>query len=69
MVSLMPLRHWTDSKIRCHILTCIVALAYLRILRIKLMEAGHSQQGHGQHAHPAFLPGLATEKTKPAAID
>jgi transposase len=40
LVSLMPLRHWTDSKIRCHILTCIVALAYLRILQIRLEEAG-----------------------------
>lgn len=40
LVSLMPLRHWTDSKIRCHILTCIVALAYLRILQIRLAEAG-----------------------------
>jgi transposase len=39
LVSLMPLRHWTDSKIRCHILTCIVALAYLRILQIRLAEA------------------------------
>jgi transposase len=29
LISLMPFRHWTDSKIRCHILTCIVALAYL----------------------------------------
>ena len=42
LVSLMPLRHWTDSKIRCHILSCIVALAYLRLLEARLKQAGLS---------------------------
>jgi transposase len=40
LVSVFPLRHWTDSKIRCHFLCCIIALSYLRILEIKLVEAG-----------------------------
>jgi transposase len=40
LVSVLPIRHWTDSKIRCHILTCIVALTYLRIIEIKLNRAG-----------------------------
>lgn len=40
LVSVLPIRHWTDSKIRCHILTCIVALTYLRIIEIKLHRAG-----------------------------
>jgi transposase len=40
LVSVFPLRHWTDSKIRCHFLCCIIALSYLRILEIKLEEAG-----------------------------
>lgn len=40
LVGFMPLRHWTDSKIRCHILTCIVALAYLRLIEIRLAETG-----------------------------
>lgn len=39
-VGLMPLRHWTDGKIRCHMLTCIVALSYLRLLEIRLAESG-----------------------------
>ena len=39
-VSLFPIRHWTDGKIRCHILTCFVALAYLRIIEIRLRRAG-----------------------------
>ena len=40
LVSLMPLRHWTDSKIRCHIFTCIVALTYLRRIELRLKRAG-----------------------------
>lgn len=40
LVSLMPVRHWTDSKIRCHIFSCIVALAYLRLIEIRLHRAG-----------------------------
>lgn len=40
LVGIMPLRHWTDGKIRCHIFTCIVALTYLRLLEIRLRRAG-----------------------------
>jgi len=40
LVAMMPFRHWTDSKIRCHILTCIVALAYLRVIELRLRRAG-----------------------------
>ena len=36
----MLLRHWTDGKIRRHVLTCIVALAYLMLLEIRLQRAG-----------------------------
>ena len=36
LVSVIPLRHWTDSKIRCHLFTCVVALTYLRRLERKL---------------------------------
>jgi len=39
LVSIMPLRHWTDGKIRCHILTCIIALAYLRLIELRLCRA------------------------------
>jgi len=36
----MPLYHWTDSKIRWHILCCVVALAYLRLIERKLSNSG-----------------------------
>jgi transposase len=40
LVSILPLRHWTDDKIRCHILTCVIALTYLRLIEINLRRAG-----------------------------
>jgi transposase len=39
LVGMMPVRHWTDSKIRCHILTCIIALSYLRLIEIRMLRA------------------------------
>lgn len=42
LVSLMPLYHWTDSKIRCHILCCVVALSYLRLIERRLATAGRA---------------------------
>lgn len=38
LVSLQPIRHWTDSKIRCHILTCVAALCYLRLIELRLAK-------------------------------
>ena len=40
LVSMFPIRHWTDSKIRCHFLSCIIALSYLRLVELKLEDAG-----------------------------
>ena len=41
LVSVCPIRHWTDSKMRCHILSCIMAEVYLRLIEIKLADAGY----------------------------
>lgn len=43
LVSMLPIRHWTDGKIRCHIFTRMVALTYLRILENRLHQAGIAQ--------------------------
>jgi transposase len=40
LVSVSPIRHWTDSKMRCHILSCIMAEVYLRLIEMKLADAG-----------------------------
>jgi transposase len=42
LVSILPIRHWTDGKIRCHILTCVVALTYLRLIELMLQRASLS---------------------------
>jgi transposase len=40
LVSISPIRHWTDQKIRCHLLSCVIALAYLRLVELTLEDAG-----------------------------
>ncbi len=39
-IAMRPIRHWTDSKIRCHIFTCIAALTILRLIELRLRSAG-----------------------------
>lgn len=39
-VGTRPVRHWTDSKIRCHLFTCMIALTYLRMVELRLASAG-----------------------------
>ncbi len=38
--ALLPLYHWTDSKIRVHLFVCVVALTYLTLLCQRLAVAG-----------------------------
>ncbi len=40
LIGTRPIRHWTDSKIRCHLFTCMVAMTYLRRIELKLMAGG-----------------------------
>jgi len=40
LVGARPVRHWTDSKIKLHMFTCVVAMTYLRILEAQLTLAG-----------------------------
>jgi len=40
LVGMLPIRHFTDDKIRCHMLSCIVALCYLRLIENRLHRAG-----------------------------
>ena len=39
MVGMQPIYHWTDSKIRCHVFTCIAAMAYLRLIELRLQRS------------------------------
>ena len=56
LVSTRPIRHWTDSKIRCHLFTCVAAMTYLRRLELRLCAAGVSRTAEDvmedmQHLH------------------
>jgi transposase len=64
LVAMMPVRHWTDSKIRCHIFTCIATLALLRLVEIRLRRSGLKltaktamKQLHRLHSCLIWLPG------------
>ena len=35
-----PTWHWTDSKLRCHLFSCVAALTYLSLIRLWLHRAG-----------------------------
>jgi transposase len=35
-ISAHPMFHWTDSKIRCHLLTCVIALTMRRLLELQV---------------------------------
>ena len=40
IIGIRPIRHWTDSKIRCHLFTCVAAMVYLRRIELKLAARG-----------------------------
>ena len=35
-VRVNPFYHWTDGKIRCHLLTCVIALTVQRLLELQV---------------------------------
>lgn len=40
VVSFSPMHHWTDSKIRVHVFTCVLALAIAHLMRRHAHQAG-----------------------------
>jgi transposase len=60
LVAMQPIRHWTDSKIRCHLFTCVVAMTYLRMIELKLIAAGINRSAEDvmddmRHLHSVLL--------------
>lgn len=43
LVGTSPVRHWTDSKIRCHLFTCVVAMTYLRRIELRMAANGRKR--------------------------
>ncbi len=65
LVSVIPLRHWTDRKIRCHILTCVVALDYLRLIELRLIEQASSSPPRQPWSRcTSFTPAFAGGKER-----
>jgi transposase len=67
LVGTRPIRHWTDSKIRCHLFTCVAAMTYLRRLELKLSSAGISRTGEDvmddmKHLHSVLTLNKGSKK-------
>ncbi|MBU0736343.1 MAG: IS1634 family transposase [Proteobacteria bacterium] len=67
LVATRPIRHWTDSKIRCHLFSCVVALAYLRRLELKLNSYGIKRTAEDvmddmRHLHSVLTVNKGTRK-------
>ena len=60
LVGVGPIRHWTDSKIRCHLFTCIISMVYLRLVEMKVAAAGIKRSAEDimndmHHLHSVLL--------------
>lgn len=53
-VALRPFFHWTDSKIRCQLLTCVIALTLSRILEQRIKDAGIKTEKNSSSAKSAI---------------
>jgi len=67
LVGTRPIRHWTDSKIRCHLFTCVAAITYLRRLELKLSSAGINRTAEDvmddmQHLHSVLTLNKGSRK-------
>jgi transposase len=58
-VGIEPIRHWTDSKIRCQLLTSVIALTVLRLIEMKIEAAG-IKTPNGSSSGPAIIEEMRT---------
>jgi len=70
-MSVRPIHHWTDSKIRCHLLCCVIALTYLRRLELRVERHGIKRTARDilddlSHLHSALI--LDKRSRKPRRI-
>lgn len=73
-IQVNPFYHWTDSKIRCQLLTCAIALTVLRLLEITINGEGRKQYSGRQileemsHLNSTWL-WYAGKRTPEQALD
>ena len=60
LVGVQPIRHWTDSKIKCHLFTCVVAMAYLRRIELRLKTVGIERTAEDVMADMKHLHSILT---------
>jgi transposase len=70
-MSVRPIHHWTDSKIRCHLLCCVIALTYLRRLELRMERQGIKRTARDilddlSHLHSALI--LDRRSRKPRRV-
>ncbi len=53
-ISMKPFYHWTDSKIRCHLLCCVMALTVMRLLELRI-ENAKIETSLGSSSGPAII--------------
>jgi transposase len=69
LVGTSPVRHWTDSKIRCHLFTCVVAMTYLRRIELKMAAAGRKrsvEEVMDEMRHLHYVLSVQKGRRKPA---
>jgi len=53
-ISMTPFFHWTDSKIRCQLLSCVIALTIMRLFELQL-ERHKIKTPIGDHGGPVLM--------------
>jgi len=68
VVSFSPMHHWTDSKIRVHVFTCVLALAIGHVMRRHAHQAGLHMSANSSTTSPASAkPSCCTTTAAKAA--
>ena len=61
-INLKPFYHWTDGKIRCHLLTCVIAMTIMRLLEIKV-EKNQIRTSLNSNSGPAIIEEMRSLNT------
>lgn len=65
LVSTQPFFHWTDSKVRCHLLCCFLALCATKLLELKLSATKNSLSASAAMSQMKSLHAITSyKKTK-----
>ena len=69
--NMRPIWHWTDQKISCHVLCCVIALTYLKLISLWLERAGVDMTPDEAMEHMRYLDSCLmwhSNKKKPVRV-